>query len=438
MNIHEINKALASGDVERTGVLPKLDILARQSIVFHADIGLDVLPEEPGILLIRGPRQYGKSTWLQQHIKETVKRFGPGSAYYINGDEIRNDQALEEEIDALRSLFSATASVKRLFIDEITAVKGWEKVLKRLVDANVLEHVLVVTTGSKAADLRHGAERLPGRKGRLSRTQYLFTPLSFSEFVRQSEEKLADEDLVPAYLITGGSPPAAVCLLERGVIEPFIIELVRDWIYGEFAASGRSRAMLLGVLECLYRFGCTPVGQSKLAREAGLANNTVAAGYIDLLEDLMCCASSFAWDASRQRINRRKPCKFHLINLLAAIAWHPQHLRSPSDFRNLAATQQAVLLEWLVAQECWRRRAVRGDEMPEIMSFWASDQYELDFVLDADHFIEVKRGRAGPLDFGWFARCFPKSRLTVISNARFETEQIKGVTFHDFMMDGAF
>ena len=35
--------------------------------------------------------------------------------------------------------------------------------------------------------------------------------------------------------------------------------------------------MLLGVLECLYRFAGTPSGQSKLAREAGLANNTVAA-----------------------------------------------------------------------------------------------------------------------------------------------------------------
>jgi hypothetical protein len=29
----------------------------------------------------------------------------------------------------------------------------------------------------------------------------------------------------------------------------YIIEMWRDWIYGEFAASGRSRAMLLGVLE---------------------------------------------------------------------------------------------------------------------------------------------------------------------------------------------
>jgi hypothetical protein len=59
----------------------------------------------------------------------------------------------------------------------------------------------------------------------------------------------------------------------------YAIEITRDWIFGECAASGRSRAALLGVFECLHRFGGTPVGQAKLAREAGLANNTVAAGH---------------------------------------------------------------------------------------------------------------------------------------------------------------
>ena len=83
-----------------------------------------------------------------------------------------------------------------------------------------------------------------------------------------------------------------------------VLEMVRDWVYGEVSASGRSRPMMLGVMDCLMRFAGTPVGQSKLAREAGLANNTVAAGYIDLLSDLICAASCFAWDEARRRPNR--------------------------------------------------------------------------------------------------------------------------------------
>jgi predicted AAA+ superfamily ATPase len=399
MNAYEINQALAAGEVVRPGVLPKLDVLARQSVVFRTEIGLDRLPEEPGLLLIRGPRQYGKSTWLQQHIRETIEEFGPGSAFYLNGDELRDDRALENDIHTMLGLFSPTARVRRLFIDEITAVKGWENALKRLADASRFEKILVVTTGSKAADLRRGAERLPGRKGRLPRTQYIFTPVSFIEFARVCGEGIADDDLVPAYLITGGSPPACVCLMEGGTIAPYIVELVRDWIYGEFAASGRSRAMLLGVLDCLYRFGGTPVGQSKLAREAGLANNTVAVGYMELLQDLMCAAPAFAWDATRGRINRRKPCKFHFTNLLAAVSWHPQHIRTPADFHALAPNHQAVLLEWLVAQECWRRAAVRGAEMPELMSFWA----------------------------------VPHGHLTVVGASKFETDQVVGEAIREFL-----
>jgi predicted AAA+ superfamily ATPase len=46
----------------------------------------------------------------------------------------------------------------------------WEKSIKRLIDAGELNRVLLVTTGSKATDLRRGFEKLPGRKGKLSRS----------------------------------------------------------------------------------------------------------------------------------------------------------------------------------------------------------------------------------------------------------------------------
>jgi len=194
--------------------------------------------------------------------------------------------------------------------------------------------------------------------------------------------------------------------------------------------------MMVGVMDCLMRFAGTPVGQSKLAREAGLANNTVAAGYIDLLADLMSVASCFAWDESHRRINRRRPCKFHVTNLLVATVWHPGRLRRPADFHALSADDQGGLIEWLVAQELFRRAALRGDEFPEVMSFWQSSENELDFVLAPDRFIEVKRGRTGPLDFTWFPKCFPTGHLTVISRSRFETDHIHGITLEEFLLGG--
>ena len=434
MDMREVNTALIAGDYSHPGVLPKLDELREQPFVMHANFGLDDLPAEPGLLLVRGARQYGKSTWLQQNIAATIAQFGPGSALYIDGDHLRDANALVESIRNLLPAYAAKAPVRRLFIDEITAVRDWQKGLKQLLDQGELKRVLVVTTGSKAADLRHGAERLPGRKGKLSRTSYIFTPVTYAEFKRVTAPYIQHADLLPAYLLSGGSPCASASLALHGHLPDYIIEMVRDWIYGEVSASGRSRPMMVGIMECLMRFSGVPVGQSKLAREAGVANNTVAAGYVELLSDLLSVAPCFTWDEGHQRINRRRPCKFHVTNLLVAAVWHPARLRRPADFLSLSPVVQGGLLEWLIAQELFRRAAIAGDAFPEIMSFWRSPNHEIDFVLAPDRFLEIKRGRTGPMEFTWFPKCFPHGHLTVISESRFETDHVHGITIEDFLL----
>jgi predicted AAA+ superfamily ATPase len=436
MDLHDVNVALGEGDIDSPCVLPKLEELRECPCVLEVNFGLDELPQQPGVILVRGARQYGKSTWLQQQIARTIEMFGPGTAFYVDGDELRDGSVLIETIRSLLPLYAAKAPVRRLFIDEITAIEDWQTALKRLLDRGELKRVLVVTTGSKAADLRHGSERLPGRKGALSRTSYIFVPVAFSEFKRVSEKSLKARDVLPAYLLSGGSPCACTSLVAHGHLPDHVVEMVRDWVYGEVSASGRSRPMMVGVMDCLMRFAGTPVGQSKLAREAGLANNTVAAGYIELLSDLMCVASSFAWDEAHRRPNRRRPCKFHLSNLLAASAWHPSRPRRAGNFHALPEPEQGALLEWLVAQELFRRAALRGDEFPEVMSFWQSGEHEIDFVLGDQTFVEVKRGKTSPLDFAWFPRCFPKGHLTVVSDSRYETDRIRGVTPDEFLSMG--
>ena len=373
-------------------------------------------------------------TGLKKGAQNTIEEHGPGSAYYLNGDEVRDDRTLVEAIRGLVPLYHPRARVRRLFIDEITAVPDWQGALKRLLDAGELRDVLVVTTGSKAADLRRGSERLPGRKGKLARTSYLFTPVGYAEFARVCGSRLRRNTLL-AYLLSGGSPVAGGELAARGRVPEYVVEMTRDWIYGEFAAAGRARSSLLGVMECLHRFGGTPVGQAKLAREAGLANNTVAAGYVEQLMDLLCVAAAYPWDEVRGRANRRRPCKFHLINLLVAVAWHPARIRSVPEFTALPDQDQARLLEWLVAQELWRRAAIRGEEMPELMHFWQSKTHELDFVLDRGSFIEVKRGRSNPVEFAWWVKSFPRARLTVVNQTRFSAARIRGIPLEDFLLE---
>jgi uncharacterized protein len=434
MNVNQINQALLSGEIHAHGVFPHLDALKQSPMVFSINFGLPSLPRQTGIILIRGPRQYGKSTWLENQLRDSIRANGKGSALYLNGDELRDRDELIETIRSTIALFRPDAALKRLFIDEITAVKDWQKALKRLADTGELRDILLVTTGSKAADLRRGIERLPGRKGTLGRTDYYFTPVSFSEFKRTCGAVLGAKTL-PAYLLSGGCPAAAAQIAQTGEIPQFIVEMIRDWIYGECVASGRDRSSLLGVMESLIRYGATPCGQAKIARETGLSNNTVAAGYIELLMDLMCIGTAFAWDNERKIMVRRKPAKFHFINLLVALSWHPDNPRSISDFQSFPPMQQGVWLEWAVAQELWRRAAFRGDDFPELQKFWQGADHELDFVADESNFIEVKRGKVSAGDFAWFPRTFPKGRLTLINKDRFETSFCRGITLEDFLIE---
>lgn len=435
MESHQINQFLLEGKIDVPGVLPHLDGLKNISFVFQTDFGLATLPEEPGLLIIRGPRQYGKSTWLESKIRETIVSFGPGSALYLNGDDVQDHEELHLMIESLLSLYPPDIRIKRLFLDEITAVDDWEKAIKKLSDRGKLREILIVSTGSKAADLRHGSERLPGRKGKLSRSAYLFTPIPFNEFESRCGSIFQSKTWI-AYLLTGGCPIACNEIATEGKIPEYVIAMIRDWMYGECVATGRSRGSLLAVLNVLFKSGGNPLSQAKLAREAGLANNTVAAGYIDLLGDLLTVTPSYAWDPSRNIPIRRKPGKFHFINLLAAVAWHPAKIRSIEDFERLETTEQAKFLEWQAAQEIWRRRAVQGEEFPELLSHWTSDEHEIDFVTAPETLLEVKLGPSSPIEFLWFPKSFPKSTLQVVNQRSFKSDRIRGLTIDEFLREG--
>ncbi len=433
MDVKTVNLLLFKGEIDREDLWPHIVEMESKAAQFRFEFGLEEIPTEPGLITIRGPRQYGKSTWLELNLKSAIEDFGKGSAFYLNGDEIASSDELFKEMSALAAAYSRDAKVKRLFVDEITAVKDWEKAVKRAMDQRILSDVLIITTGSKASDLRHGAERLPGRKGKLERSEYIFLPISYREFRHAAGRELGDKTWI-AYLLTGGSPVACNDIYQFEKLPEYFIQLTRDWILGETVSSGRSRMLLTQVMHAVMKYGGQSVGFAKLAREAGLANNTVASGYVEQLSDLLSLLPSWPWDPQRDILQLKKPCKFHFINLAAAVAFHPSSPRHVHEYEALDAKTQSIFLEWLVAQELWRSAVLAGTENPEAIGFWASKEHEIDFVAHDREMIEVKRGRAGPLDFGWFHKAFPKKHLTVICDTPFSSEKITGITIEEFLL----
>ena len=85
---------------------------------------------------------------------------------------------------------------------------------------------------------------------------------------------------------------------------------MRDWVDGEITRTGRSRSSLWNVMHVIHKLGASPIGQSKLAREAGLANNTVALGYTEVLHDLGCVLPAYPWDQHREVLIKRKEVEY--------------------------------------------------------------------------------------------------------------------------------
>lgn len=434
MNVQQINHSLIQPNSPIDEILPKVRKLKSEPLQFVFEFGLDSLPVEGGVIFVRGARQLGKSTWLEQNLSRSYREFGPGSSFYLNCDEIAIKGDLLEELEKLLGLFSPTSRVKRIFIDEITSIDDWERVIKLLADRGAIDEVLLITTGSKATDIRRGSERLPGRKGKLERTNFIFCPISYRNFLNVAQSAFG-QDLLLAYILTGGSPIAANELYKTGSIPEYIIDLARDWIIGETVRSGRQRAIVLKIFEILHQNGGNPISFTRIARDIDVANNTVASGYVEQLRDLLCITPCIQADPISLKRFYRKPGKLHFVNLLAAVATSPDRLRTVESYQKLQPENQAKYIEWLVAQELWRRNNVRDKEYNGELLFYKFQDQEIDFLLEKDRGLEVKRGQASPHEFSWPRKEFPNLKLDVICTNSLKIKDITSIGLEDFLLE---
>lgn len=117
------------------------------------------------------------------------------------------------------------------------------------------------------------------------------------------------------------------------------------------------------------------------------------------------------------------------------MCWHPKKPRTIAEIKNLGE-DIGPILEWLVAQELYRKSCISNDKsLEDNLLFWQSKTHEIDFVLPANNsYIEVKSGKSSPIEFLWFLKTFEKDKLTVINKNAFEAEKIVGITMEEFLL----
>jgi len=126
------------------------------------------------VVVLRGPRQVGKTTILEQMINHLIEERGvsPSRILRVQFDELQGLRSLRDPVLAiarwfenriLGSTFNQAAHAKEpayLFLDEVQNLSDWAPQIKSLVDHSSVQ---VVVTGSSALRIEAGRDSLAGR-----------------------------------------------------------------------------------------------------------------------------------------------------------------------------------------------------------------------------------------------------------------------------------
>ncbi len=303
------------------------------------------------IYIIRGCRQVGKTTYLKELVDKLVSQdFDPKRIMYLSLDFFTSRREMRNAIDYFLEANREAQSLY-MFLDEITTIKEWNLELKYLWDSGITRRANIVATGSSSVALRKKGELLPGRG--LEGNEYYLKPLSFREFVLQTENCIRDhaetkefsdalkqlkttlekvnidlrwslneiykavntiipfkkelEYLFKIYLITGGFPEVINRHLKKKLskekqesyIDPLLAEVFIRNVLGDISKQQKQQTFAVQILkEIIDKYG-TRYTFSKLAHDIESTHVTTI-DYLELLEDSFILTILHAYDFSKQ------------------------------------------------------------------------------------------------------------------------------------------
>jgi uncharacterized protein len=404
---------------------PHLELLGGQPMRLAADFVADLDLREPGIHILRGPRQVGKSTDLKLLVERALASgFEPRSVVYLALDllEGRHLAELAATVERARDLAGRNAPAL-ILLDEVTAVQGWQTAVKSLWDHGAIRGAVVVCTGSSAVDLQRGsAERLPGRRG--AGADHLVLPQSFAVFARAVNDDIpASPCLTVAELCTAdgeallrdmraygpaldaalsrylrfGGLPAAVAEAVSGLPEPSrsVKRVVRDSLVKELQRRGASLPAGNALLERVVRSLGSKISWSGMAREmdvplgrgSGRPSHQTVRDYIELLAGGYFLFVAYFWRSGAPTADQSRDKKVFLADpLLHTIALE----QAPGLAFNTPALVESVVGTALLRRYEPADRLLETFILPERLHIWQTARGgEIDFVCGPRRELDV-------------------------------------------------
>lgn len=314
-------------------------------------------------LLVFGPRQVGKTTFVQNLIADLNKK-----TLFLNGDE--SDVLVLFENPNVSKLKNIIGDNEILVIDEAQRITNIGIVLKIIVDQ--IKTVQVIATGSSSFELANKLnEPLTGRKYEM----FLF-PIAFSEMVTHSgllEEKRSLEQR----LIYGSYPEIVTNPIDA---KEHIKLIANSYLYKDlFLLEQISKPVLLQkIVKALALQVGSEVNYNELGKLIQIDNKTVEK-YIDLLEKAFVIFKLPALSNNvRNEIKKGKKIYFYDNGIINAVT---------ANFNPLALrTDTGSLWENYIISERIKQLNIQQDEAYSY--FWrTTQQQEIDYIEKNDNSI---------------------------------------------------
>ena len=394
---------------------PQLRLLQRQVYQYRSALLDELAAVSPGIYTLSGGRQIGKSTLLKQWMNELLARgVAPGSISFFTGELIDDHHSLFGLMQAQLG-DSRPDSVNFLIIDEVTYIRQWDKAVKYAADAGLLEHTVLVLTGSDLGLIRDARMRFPGRRGRAEVVDFHMYPLSFRECLNLKNQDINVDDIVfqpgeveagtidaiygefDQYLLHGGYLTAINDLAENGLISKTTLNTYSDWIRGDVLKRGKQENYLREIMTAIIKRYTSQVTWNALARDLSIDHPKTVSDYIDVLVNM---DAVFVQSALLEDKLVGAPKKARKLMFCDPFTFHAVH----AWIKPVAGPYNAQILP-LIQDPEWTSRLVEAAVITHHRRFFPTYYIKARGEVDVAC---IKKGQCCPVEVKWTNQLRPK------------------------------
>ncbi|MCL5804313.1 MAG: ATP-binding protein [Candidatus Thermoplasmatota archaeon] len=371
-------------------------------------------------LLLIGPRQVGKTTYMKLVIRDLIKsrNVDPKQVLYFSFDDL-NHQNIRDLIDTYRSIpFPRRNDKIYFFFDEITSLDSWNIQIKALLDLGFFDKNYICLSGSSSVALKK--ESFPGRNITICK----FLPMTFREYVdlfgqnevrevlssnRKSDDVNTLISQISTYLpllnqlfldyLNSGGFLSSSYRYRKGEDLSILYDLYWNAVLGDVSNANRSTTTAKSIVQGIIKNYSTAYGYNSLAKDMDIPSHLTVKSYLELFESLFFTFSIFQYDRTKKK---SLYSHFHKTYFMDPFLYHAA--RSKLYSGRVDEKIYGALIEGAVASNLLRKY----DDIT-----FLSNKKELDFYIPGnDTGIEVKKGIGTARDFAIKDRIRNKVVLT--------------------------